>query len=184
MFLYKNNINILKLNKKYRYGIYANLYDVSYLIYNEIFNKLNISINNILFMDNQNRVPNNWHKTNDKDIFYSSIDIFLDFANDYTNRHVMSRTYLELIANNIPIHIVSFNNSKPISLKNFSHIKYELLHKYDIFDLLNVKYEPKYFLTQSYSEYIKYLVNNLDKSIHYQFVEEYIDGCFINSVGL
>ena len=184
MFLYKNNINIKKVDNKYKYGIYANSYDVSYLLYKEIFDKLYVPIDNILFMDNQNGVPNNWHKTNDKDIFYSSIDIFLDFANDYTNRHVMSRTYLELIANNIPIHIVSFDKSKPISFKNFSHIEYEIIDKYDVFDLLNVKYEPKYFLTQTYSKYIKYLVNNLDKSIHYQFIEEYMDGRFIDSVGL
>ena len=85
----------------------------------------------------------------------------------------MSRTYLELIANNIPIQIVSFNNSKPISFRGFSHIEYETVAEYHLFDLLNVKYEPKYFKTDTYSDYIKYALNNLNKPIKLATVEEY-----------
>lgn len=178
MFLYNNDIQLINVNKKYRYGIYATNYDVTYLIFNKLFHLLDVDCNDILFMDNQNCVDYKCNKTNDKDTFYSSIDIFLDFANDYTNRHVMSRTYLELIANNIPIQIVSFNNSKPISFKGFSHIKYKKIQEFEYFDLLEVIYEQKYFKTETYSNYIKYILNNLNNSLHLVSVEEYINGTF------
>ena len=173
MYLHYNDIIHINKSKSYKYGIFASDYDVSYLIFNEVFNKLDIDYNDILFMDNSNCVSRELQITNDKNVFYSSIDTFLDFANDYTNRHVMSRTYLELIANNIPIQIVSFNNSKPISFRGFSHIEYETVAEYHLFDLLNVKYEPKYFRTDTYSDYIKYALNNLNKPIKLATVEEY-----------
>lgn len=178
MFLYKNDTKMVNVNKKYKYGIFASCYDVTYLLYNKIFDTLDIDYNEILFMDNENCVNNKYNKTNDKNLFYSSIDTFLDFANDYSNRHVMSRTYLEIIANNIPIQIVSFNNSKPISFKGFSHIQYNKINEFTNFDLLDVIYEPKYFKIETYSDYIRYILNNLDKRIHLSSVEEYVNGTF------
>lgn len=178
MYLYINDISLIKNLKQYKYGIFVSHYDMSYLLFTEIINTLGISYQDILFMDNEKCVNHGMNITNDKNVFYSSIDTFLDFANDYTNRHVMSRTYLELIANNIPIQIVSFNNSKPISFKGFSHIKYETVAEYHLFDLLNVKYEPKYFRTDTYSDYIKYALNNLDKPIRLATVEDYTNENF------
>ena len=178
MFLYNNDIKLKNVNKKYKYGVFITHYDVNYLMLDKIINILNISYDDILFLDNEKYIKPIYHKTNDKDIFYSSIDIFLDFANDYTNRHVMSRTYLELIANNIPIQIVSFNNSKPISFKGFSHIKYKKIQEFEYFDLLEVIYEQKYFKTETYSNYIKYILNNLNKPIKLPTVEEYTNENF------
>ena len=173
MFLHTNDITLTGGLKRYKYGVFATHYDMSYLLFDEIINTLGISYQDILFMDNENFINRDMNTTNDKNIFYSSIETFLDFTNDYTNRHVMSRTYLELIANNIPIQIVSFNNSKPISFRGFSHIEYETVAEYHLFDLLNVKYETKYFRTDTYSDYIKYALNNLNKPIKLATVEEY-----------
>lgn len=178
MFLHTNDITIIDNLKRYKFGVFATHYDMNYLLFTEIINTLGISYQDILFMDNEDCINHGMNITNDKDIFYSSIDTFLDFANDYTNRHVMSRTYLELIANNIPIQIVSFNNSTPISFKGFSHIKYETVAKYHLFDLLNVRYEPKYFRTDTYSDYIKYALNNLDRPIRLATVEDYTNENF------
>ena len=178
MFLHTNDITIIDNLKRYKFGVFATHYDVSYLLFDEIMDTLGIDYQDILFMDNEDCINHGMNITNDKDIFYSSIDTFLDFANDYTNRHVMSRTYLELIANNIPIQIVSFNNSTPISFKGFSHIKYETIAEYHLFDLLNVRYEPKYFRTDTYSDYIKYALNNLDRPIRLATVEDYTNENF------
>lgn len=178
MYLYTNDIAPNNMIKRYKYGIFATNYDVNYLVFDEVINKLGIDWRDILFMDNEECVNRRMNITNDKNIFYSSIDTFLDFANDYTNRHVMSRTYLELIANNIPIQIVSFNNSKPISFRGFSHIQYETVVEHELFDLLNVYYEPKYFRTGTYSDYIKYALNNLDKPIKLATVEDYTNENF------
>ena len=174
MFLHTNDITLTGGLKRYKYGIFANSYDVSYLVFKEILDALGITSHDVLFMDNSGCITNPvLNQTNDKNVFYSSIDAFLDFANNYTNRHVMSRTYLELIANNIPIQIVSFNKSKPVSFKGFSHVKYVTLVEHELFDLLSVHYEPKYFKTDTYSNYIKYILSNLDKPIKFSTVEEY-----------
>lgn len=173
MFLHTNNITIEGSLKRYKYGVFATHYDVSYLLFDEIMNNLGIDWCDILFMDNWKSVRRNMNITNNKNIFYSSIDTFLDFANDYTNRHVMSRTYLELIANNIPIQIVSFNKSKPISFMGFSHVQYETLAECELYDLLSVHCEPKYFKTDTYSNYIKHILSNLDKPVKFSTVEEY-----------
>lgn len=178
MFLYNNDIKMIKTQKKYKYGIYANFYDVSYLIYKDVLNILSISLDDVLFMDNQNCVSKKCNRTSDKHFFYSHIETFLDFSNDYANRHVMSRTCLELIANNIPIHIISFYNSIPVSFKNFNHIKYYKIKEFNEFNLLGIEYQPKYFLTKTYSDYIKYLANNMDKHIKYESVEEYANENF------
>lgn len=180
MFLHTNDVTITGGIKQYKFGIFATHYDVSYLLFTEMINTLGISYQDILFMDNEKCSNRGMNITNDKNVFYSSIDTFLDFANDYTNRHVMSRTYLELIANNIPIQIVSFNKSKPISFRGFSHIEYETVAEYHLFDLLNVKYEPKYFRTDTYSDYIKYALNNLNKPIQLSTVEKYSNGAFLD----
>lgn len=173
MYLYLNDIVLRDTGKQYKYGIFANSYDVSYLMFDEVINTLGIDWHDILFMDNYGCVSHGMNVTNNKNIFYSSIETFLDFTNDYTNRHVMSRTYLELIANNIPIQIVSFNKSKPVSFKGFSHVQYEIVIQHKLFDLLNVYYEPKYFKTDTYLDYIKYIFNKLDTPIRLKTVEEY-----------
>ena len=173
MYLHSNDIVLRNGGKRYKYGIFANSYDVSYLVFDKIINALGIDYHDILFMDNYGCVNHERNVTNDKNTFYSSIETFLDFTNDYTNRHVMSRTYLELIANNIPIQIVSFNKSKPISFKGFSHIHYEIVIRHELFDLLNAHYVPKYFKTDTYSDYIKYILNNLNAPIHLATVEGY-----------
>ena len=173
MLLHINDITLTDGLKRYKYGIFANSYDVSHLVIDEVINTLKLDYRDILFMDNSECIQSDKNITNDKNIFYSSIETFLDFANDYTNRHVMSRTYLELIANTIPIHIVSFNKSKPVSFMGFSHVQYKTLAEYDLFDLLSVYYEPRYFKTDTYSDYIKYALNNLNTPLKRSTVEEY-----------
>ena len=178
MFLYTNDIVLISNIKQYKYGIFVTHYDVNYLVLDNILNTMGLNYNEILFMDNENCISNMYNKTSDKNIFYSSIETFLDFSDCYSNRHVLSRTYLELIANNIPIQIVSFNKTKPISFKGFSHIQYTTLAKYELFDLLNVYYNQKYFKTDLYSNYIKYILKNLDKPINLPTIEDYTNDNF------
>lgn len=178
MFLHTNNITLVDSVKHYKYGIFATHYDVIYLLLNEILDALGVNYSDILFLDNEDCVNAICNKTSDKNVFYSSIETFLDFTDYYTNRHVMSRTYLELIANDIPIQIISFNQSKPISFTGFSHVQYEILAKHELFDLLSVQYEPKYFRTDIYSNYIKYILSNIDKPIKLPTVEDYTNENF------
>ena len=52
-------------------------------------------------MDREQYFDSSYNTTQDNEFFINNIDTFLDIANDYTNRHVFSRTYLEIINNDI-----------------------------------------------------------------------------------
>ena len=160
MFLYKTDI-IQNRIPKYKYGMFLSPHDSSYLVLPDILNEYGISIEEILFMDRE-KLFNKYNTTSDKNKFYSNIECFLDIANDYNNRHVTSRTYLELIANDIPIHIVSYCNSEAVTFKLFNHLVYEKIFEAKDFNIYNVKYNNYYFNTQNYSKYIlNSLLNNL-----------------------
>lgn len=177
MFLYHNDIVITPIEQKYKYGMFLSLYDSNYIIAFDVLRQCGIDYKDVLFLDREGLIPTTYNVTSDKNIFYSSIYTFLDIANDYNNRHVVSRTYLELIANNIPIHIISFNNHEAVTFKNFRHLKYQPVYETNTFKIYNVEYNKYYFNTQNYSNYISllfnyYLCNNKKPSIK-DSVEEY-----------
>jgi len=180
MYMY-NNININR-NIKYKYGIFiSSETDANYNSVFNILNELNINTNDILFMDREDYLnsKNNYNTTKDNNYFMSSIDTFLDIANDYTCRHVFSRTYLEVINNNIDFNVISFNNSKPITLLGFKHINYNIIDSFKDFNYYNISYDNKYFKTQNYSNYIKEVIINNNFNILYDYIEDYHNDRFI-----
>lgn len=179
MYIYKN-INRYSVNNKYKYGMFiTHENDVNYILINDIMNKLNINKEDILFMDREQYFDYSYNTTQDNEFFINNIDTFLDIANDYTNRHIFSRTYLEIINNDINFNIISYNNSKPTSFLNFNHIQYDLIDNYDDFEYINVKYDKKYFKMENYSNYIKEVVVNNKFNILYNYVEDYCNDRFI-----
>lgn len=174
MYLYENNINITNIDKKYKYGMFLTYNDSNYLIVEELLSRFNISIGDVLILDRENLMKAPFITTNNKEYFYSSIDCFLDIANDYNNRHVTSRTYLELISNNIPIEIISYYDSEAITLKGFRHIKKELLKSDKEVKWYKIDYNKYFFNTNSYSKYIANLLSK-PRNIIYNYVEDYAD---------
>jgi len=179
MYMY-NNINITD-NKKYKYGIFISSHtDANYTSVLSILKDLKINSDDVLFMDREDYLDSKtYNTTKDNSYFMGSIDTFLEIANDYTGRHVFSRSYLEVINNNINFNVISFNNSKPISLLGFSHIKYDLISKHKDYNYYNIKYDNKYFKIQNYSNYIKEVLNNYNYNIMLDSIESYHNDRFI-----
>lgn len=173
MFLFQNTAKVKRDNIKYKYGFFISTEDPNSYILENIIEEMNIDKRDILLMDRHN-IYSDYNTTTDNKLFYNSIESFVDIASDTSTRHIVSRTYLELIDNDIPIKCVSFDDNKLISFMGFNHIRYTIENEYEHFKIYNVIYDKKYFRTDTYTNYILKTLNTFELDLR-DDVEDYAE---------
>ena len=179
MFIYDTHRYRKQENIKYKYGMFSTIFDSNFPSIDYLLKECNISCEDILLLDRENLMSAyGYETTQNTEYFLNSVENIIDVVFQYSTRHVFSRFYAECMIFNKPMYFISINDTTPISFRNFKHIKYNKLKKINsIISIIKAEYDIKYFMLSSYSEYIKYVSNNLCNNIvKLDYVEDYSNG--------